>query len=203
MDTRAIYRYLLVITLLVAASLSCNYIMRPVDQAVGMGQTAESIATEIEGLATEINIEDLATEIDLESLATEVDLGSVATEVGDLATQIEDSGALETMQAEMTALPDLLGEKPEDIPVMEGETMGVVGTAQFVTYVIKAPFQDVVDFYENQMPVNGWTKVEIESEIGGEYARLVYEKGGRKAVVNVAVIPFMDQTSVAIEIQGQ
>ena len=194
MDNRAIYRYLLVITLLVAASLSCNFIMNPINRAVGMGQTAESVATEIEGLATDVNIDDLATKIDL---------GSIATEVGDIATQIEDSGALETMQAQMTALPTMLGEKPEDIPVMEGETLGVVSTAKFVTYVIKASFQDVVDFYASQMPANGWTKVEVESETGGEYARLVYEKDGRKAIVNIAVIPFMDQTSVAIEIQGQ
>jgi hypothetical protein len=194
MNSRMIYRCLLVITLLVAASLSCNFVMDPINQAVEVGQTAQSVATDIEGFATDIN---------LEGIATDIDLGSVATEIGELATQAEEEGVLETVQAEITSLPDLTGEKPEDIPVMEGEITGMVGTAEFVTYIIKTPFQEVVNFYESQMPANGWAKVEVESELGEEFARLVYEKGGRKAIVNIADIPFVDQVSVAIEIQGQ
>ena len=203
MNNRMIYRYLLVVTMLVAASLSCNFIMDPINDTVEVGQTAQSVATDFEGLATDIDLGSIATDIDLEGIATDIDLGAVATEIGDLATQVEEEGVLETMQAEMTALPDLTGEKPEDIPVMEGDIMGLVGTAEFVTYIIKTSFQDVVDFYETQMPANGWVKVEVESELGEEFARLVYEKGGRKAIVNIADIPFVDQVSVAIEIQGQ
>jgi hypothetical protein len=182
MRERKVFRYLWVISLFVVAALSCNLVTN-VKDAVEMKDTIAPIITDVGGMITDMP------------------LGSIETQVGSIATEFEGSGSMETMQAQITDLPipGLTGDKPADIPVMEGASE-IVGSADLVTYFIDKGYQEVVDYYKREMPNNGWTKT--DESVDSDYAELIFEKGGRKATVEISGIPFIEQTSVTINIEG-
>ena len=181
MRERKVFRYLWVISLFVVAGLSCNLVSNVTD-AVQMKDTIAPIITDVGGMMTDMP------------------MGSIETQVGSIATEFQ-GGGMETMAAQITdmPIPGLSGEKPDDIPVMEGASE-IVGSADLVTYIIDKDFQEVVDYYEREMPNNGWTK--SDGNVESDYAQLVYEKAGRKATVELFGIPFIEQTSVTINIEG-
>jgi len=181
MRERKVFRYLWVISLFVIAGLSCNLVTNITD-AVEVKDTIAPLITEVGGMITD------------------VDTGSIETQIGSIATEFE-GGGMETMAAQITdmPIPGLSGEKPADIPVMDGASE-IVGSADLVTYFIDKEFQTVVDYYEREMPNNGWTK--SNGTVDSDYAELVFEKDGRKATIEIAGIPFIEQTSVTINIEG-
>ena len=61
----------------------------------------------------------------------------------------------------------------------------------------------MLDFYQREMVVNGWTKVESESNVVEHLATLNFQKGGRKATVIITEIPVINQTTVVVTIQGE
>ena len=119
-----------------------------------------------------------------------------------LKAKITESGISETLQAAATNIPiPTQGEKPADIPLMDGSRSLEITSSKLVSYIIDAAFDDVVAFYDREMPVNGWTKNTAESEKTDNYVTLVFEKGGRKATVTITEVPFMNQISVSITIE--
>lgn len=140
-----------------------------------------------------------------EAMITEADIGveTMQAAITDIGAKITESGIVETMQAVATEvpIPTLGGEKPEDIPLMDGKRSLELFSANLVTYTIDADFEDVVAFYDREMVANGWRKNEADSNKNQNLATLVFEKDGRKATVVIAKVPVLNQTTVSIEIR--
>jgi hypothetical protein len=181
MRRQTFFRLLWVITILGAVTLSCQTITGPVEDVIGAKDTALSLATDVEAIITEVDIEALVTEVDIEGIATEME--AIVTDMD-----------LEGVATEFT------GEKPEDIPMLEGAEE-MIATSNFVSYSTSADLKTIVDFYNSQMPVNGWTKDETLSKVGEEDAELIFNKGARKAIVTIFIIPFVEQGNVSIVIE--
>jgi len=180
MRNQKIFRYILLLTLLVAFSLSCKVITKPIEDIIGIKNTAESIATsiDVEGIATSI-----------EGLATEIDIEGISTQIEPMITEVQEM---------ITEMPDLSGEKPADIPIIEGgEEM--IATKGLITYSTVKGLGEVVDFYERQMPVNGWVKT--EGKVEEDTAKLVFQKEARKATITIDSFPIVG-TTVSITIEG-
>jgi len=148
-----------------------------------------------------------------------------------LATEADESGLLATAQAFATAQgpglvqtalavatqqgPEILstaqtyitqlapGNAPADIPVIEGDKQMSFQSNALVSYVIGKPIADVVEFYKEQMPANGWTKREQEWLESPAAANLVYEKPDRRASVVLSVSPGGGETIVLITIENK
>lgn len=138
-----------------------------------------------------------------EAIATSVEVGGQLMETGEaFITEVNVEEIEETLQAVATEveIPELSGEKPEDIPVMQGDVGDLVTSAEVVSYFISEKFDVVVDFYKREMPLNGWTLT--KEDVGSGFAELTFEKGTRKATVVITEIPFLEQTTVVINIEG-
>ena len=90
---------------------------------------------------------------------------------------------------------------------MPGETSAFVGSAQAISYVTTAEFNKVVDFYKSEMPNKGWKSTDSGTEPsvaapGMSNAELHFEKDTRKATVMITEIPFVGQTTVVINLEG-
>ncbi|HLA96943.1 MAG TPA: hypothetical protein VJL34_00700 [Anaerolineales bacterium] len=218
---RRIVRSIGMIVMLLSVSLACN-LGSQLDQA---RQTAQSVATEVQQgrdfLATSRAIATVVGGSGLiqtaQALATEVgDTGlletaqAYATEQGPallataqaLATQ-QGPGLRETAQALATRAALTLGDKPDDIPVVEGERQNYIASSQLVSYFTPLEFQQVVDFYRAQMPVNGWSPIEQGAVLTENTATLNYVKGERLVSITLTVNPLDNHTIVVITLQGQ
>ncbi|MBN2547900.1 MAG: hypothetical protein JXB15_01985 [Anaerolineales bacterium] len=164
MQRKVIFRFLWVICLLLIASLSC--------------QLVEDIAEDV----VETQIDSMITELiptDIESIIT--DIGEIMpTDIEAMFTDIGGGDILETLMPEETE-----GAKPEDIPVISGG-MDLLASETEIVYFTDTAFQKVVDFYETEMPKNGWTKVPGESKSEEGQTTLVFTKGDRKAKIEIA-----------------
>lgn len=140
-----------------------------------------------------------------EAMITDADIGveTMQAAITDIGAKITESGIVETVQAAATENPIALptGEKPEDIPIMDGNRTAEITSSNLISYIIDAAFDDVIAFYDREMIVNGWTKNEADSKKNENLTSLVFEKDGRKATVIIAEVPFVNQVSVTIEIK--
>jgi hypothetical protein len=183
MRNKKLFQCLLVITLLVAASLSCNLFTKPVNVVFGITNTAGVVVTETQGSATQAGIGGIMTES-----------GSIMTEMGGIMTEVGGIG--EIFGSDATGTP---GVKPADIPVVD-DAADLVGTPVSVSYTTEKNFQAVVDFYNKEMLTNGWMKVEAESRASADSADLVFTKGVRKA--RISILDNFLGVTVTVAIQG-
>lgn len=109
-------------------------------------------------------------------------------------------GLAETVQAYATQSGATAGQAPQDIPLVEGEKTSLITSETFVTYFTSQDFNSVLSFYDNQMPANGWTKLDKESIQNANSAVLVFDKATRKATVTLGVNPTNNSTVVVITI---
>lgn len=222
MHSRALFRSLWFLSILVILSMACGL----VSQAGELKSTAETMATQVESgkqvlgtgqaLATEFG--ESGVKQTLQAVATGIGesgvqetVQAVVTKIGEsgaeetlqaFATDIDEGGYKETLEAKVTELPSLSGEKPSDIPVVS-EVEDVLASSDLVSYFTGLGFQAVVDFYEREMLINGWSKIEGETEMVEHLATLNYQKSGRKATVLITELPVVGQTTVVITIQGE
>lgn len=160
MQHQKVYRFLMVLVLLVASSLSCELF-------------SFSIEKEVE------KIEETAG-----AVITEVELEGIETEVGSILTEVGNENIIEGIEGLVTELPQIGGEAPEDIPIIEGST-DLVASKTFVTYSTDKDFKTVIEFYNTEMLKLDWTKVENESKQETDTATLVFTKGTRKATIEI------------------
>lgn len=173
MQRKVVFRFLWVICLLLIASLSCELV--------------EDIAEDV----VETQIDSMITELiptDMESIITEI----IPTDIEAMFTDMGGGDLLETLMPEETS-----GAKPDDIPVISGGT-DLVASETEIVYFTETEFQKVVDFYEAEMPKNGWTKVPGESKSEEGQATLVFTKDTRKAKIEIS--DMFIQVSVSISI---
>lgn len=148
-----------------------------------------------------------------QTIATEQGPSLLAT-MQAAATQ-QGPGLLETMQAAATQIgPGLEGTMqavatqaaspggaPADIPQVEGGKTNLIATNSFVSYTTPLDLRSVMDFYEREMPNNGWTKVEQGSVVSAASAIFIYEKPGRRATLTISADTGVGATLVVIAIQ--
>ena len=107
---------------------------------------------------------------------------------------------LEDIQATAEAVQEGfgVGETPTDIPIVEGETDNFFSSNDVVSYLTSMEFSDVLEFYQQQMSINGWEELESESIITGDTAVLNFDKSERKAIVTLSINPLDGKTIVLI-----
>jgi len=169
-------------------------------------KTAQAYATEqgpallqtVEGFATEQGPRLIET---ARAFATQEVPGYLETAQA-FATE-QGPGYIETAQAFATQVASNLGEAPADIPHVEGERNQFYAIQNLVFYLTPLPYPDVVAFYKEQMPANGW-EIEEQGTLEAENASvLMYEKDNRKASIALSINPADNHTVVLITILGQ
>ncbi len=187
------YRSLLLIIILISASLSCQLVS-------GIGETQATL----EAAATQASegITSLGTG---QALLTEVGDSDLLETAQALVTQGSDSGLLKTAMAAATQGPGIqetaqasMGEPPEDIPIIPGSKDEYLTSEFTISYSIAMAFSEVVEFYERDMPINGWTKDDQNSMKSDYVAALIFSKGDRSATVTLNLNPLNNQTIVVI-----
>jgi hypothetical protein len=153
-----------------------------------------------QAIATQIN--DSGIKQTMEAYATDIDAGKLIETAQAAVTDVGESGIRQTVQALATDLPGISGEKPADIPVPAQGASDLVASENLVSYLSADSFQVAVNFYETEMPLNGWSKIERESSVRDNLATLVFEKSSRRASVIITEIPFINQVTVIINIEN-
>ena len=185
------FRYMLLISLIVAATLGCKLIEN-VRSTVQLASTGVAVATDIGALITEI-----------------VPPGVEETVQAGMPTMLaaitEIAPTFEAITTQVYTSPE---DAPADIPIIPGETSAFVGSAQAISYVTTSDFNQVVDFYKTEMLNKGWTSVDSGTgpsvEVPGmSNAELHFQKDSRKATVIITEIPFVGQTTVVINLEDQ
>jgi hypothetical protein len=172
-------------------------------QGPGLEKTVQAFATD-QGPSMQQTIQAFATDQGpsiqqtVQAFATQQGPGLQQTVQAFLTQDVP--GLAETVQAYATQSGATAGQAPQDIPLVEGDKTSLVTTATFVTYFTSQDFNSVLSFYDNQMPANGWTKLNKESIQNANSAVLVFDKATRKATVTLGVNPTNNSTVVVITI---
>ncbi len=202
MERKMFFRLGLGVVLLAAISLSC--------QMVNNVSEYRSVATNVQGVATDINlgglatnVQGIATQADVQVLTTDIDLGSLTTQVSGIltGTMDVDIGGL------ITDIP-FLGDSgpvstpngfPADVPVITQDASDMTGSVASLEYTVDTDVKDVVDFYRREMAVRGWVEAS-GSKVTDEDATLTFTLGNRTARVEVEE-DFIMGTLVKITLQ--
>ncbi len=215
------YRQLGLILIIVVTSLACNLVnqievardsVQSVATDVQHGRdfiaTARAIATQAEGSEFIKTAQALATQVGesgfletAQAFATEQGSSLIET-VQAVATE-QGPSAVETLQALATRGALTMGSAPADIPLAGDERSNYIGTNQLVSYFTPLSFQEVLVFYQTQMPTNGWAPVEQGTTINNNHATLNYTKSERFATVTLTQSPFDNQIIVTITISSR
>jgi len=120
----------------------------------------------------------------------EIDLPEIPT------IEVPEIPTIEVPDVTLPALPtiEVGGPVPDDIPVVD-DPENLFTTTASVAYETSLAFDDVVDFYQTEMPAAGWEEVQ-DTFIFGDSAVLNYIQGDRVAVVTITRTG--DQTSVLV-----
>jgi hypothetical protein len=183
MAHKKIFRWIWLFCILAMVTMSCSLLGNFVE-----GQIDKTIETQAEAIITEIDIESLVTEVDLDAIVTQIDVESIIT-------QVNPEGLLDTLVPQ----PVNTGERPEGIPILEPNS-DFITSKTHVEFTVEKTVKEVVDYYEQQMPSNGWTKVAAESKVETDVTTLVFTKDNRKATIMIEEDFLFGGTTVTIEI---
>lgn len=148
-------------------------------------------------------IEELADQVDLQEL--EEELGTLATELPANLEKIPNAEDLGNLEATIQVLQEGFGsgDVPADIPIVGEVSENLYGSENIVSYVTSMAFDEVLAFYQAQMPVNSWDLKQEGTMIGANTALLIFEKPDRNATVSLGVSPQDGKTFVMITIQSK
>jgi hypothetical protein len=217
------YRYLWLIAAIVLIAVGCSLFSGVGNRIDSTRATAEAIATDIEqgrdllgtarAMATQVGGAGMIGTI--QALATEADESGLLATAQAFATA-EGPGLMETALAVATKQgPEILstaqsyitqiapGAAPPDIPILDGDKELFFQSNALVSYLIALPLEQVAEFYKQQMPANGWTKVDAESFESPSAKNLVYEKPGRRASVVLSISPGEGKSVVLVTIENK
>lgn len=185
-------------SLLIIISLACSFISGLSQDIKDIENTAEAVATQAQGIATEIK--DSGFFETAQAFATDEGEEFIAT-IEAMTTEVIGSDFLETIEAEV--FEDFTnGEAPLDIPVIEDANIeDFFGSKDMVSYFTAMNFQTVLGFYKKEMPTNGWIEISGLSVETVDTAVLYYEKPDRKASLTISVDAAQQKTVVMILIQ--
>ena len=210
MKRQRFYRSFIGIGVLVIVSLACGLTeavdrVREGQQAI---ETIQGVATQFDesgmletGQAVATKIDESGLQETAQAVATDIDESGLQETAQAVVTEIDESGVKETAQAFATEIVVEPGDVPPDIPIMDGEKEAFVGSDQVISYFIKAEFQDVLNYYQAEMPARGWTQVDAGTIVTDTTATLQYEKDGRRVDIILGEVPFVGQVTVVINMQ--
>jgi len=222
---RVMYRYVWGGLAIVAVSLGCS-LFSQVTRTINKAQeTAEAIATEIKDsrdllktaqtLATEVGdsgmiqtAQALATEVGESGLLETAQTFATAqgpglVETAKAYTTQEGSGLIQTAQAMITQLAPTTPHPPADVPIVSGEIKIFYAQESLISYSTPIPIQEVVDFYNTQMPIQGWDLVEDNVWISENGAIITFVKNDWQAVITLGINPIDKQTIVLISLMSR
>jgi hypothetical protein len=214
------FKLIWAITFLLGLSIACetfSAINRDYKEARStadiIATKAQQIITQAQGAATQISDSQAAQTA--HALATQY--GPSLVETGQsLATQVEEEGYLLTAEALVTQgsaelLPTIqalttqhLDTAPpaEDIPILTSGEVTILITNQYmVSYYVQETISQVLDFYQTNMPNNGWIDVSNSADITEDAAVLKFFKPDRVASITLSENPLGEQTVVLITIR--
>lgn len=210
-------RGFVLLSVLIAAalfSMSCGLFTRAselrstVQAGQGLIQTGQAVITEVGSSGLPQTAQAVATQVaagglerTIQAVATEIDESGVPATLQAAVTEVVEGGLPQTAQAAITQVVLSPENVPEDIPLFYGEKSAFVGTPQTISYFVSADFNEVLTFYQGQMPDKGWTKVDYGTVITSSSAELHYEKAGRKATIVITRVPVLNQTTIVITLQ--
>jgi hypothetical protein len=157
-------------------------------------ETAQAFATE-EGPGLLATAQAFATEQGPEMLET----------AQALLTQ-EGPGLVQTGQALLTQVviatpgpgdPGTAGV-PADIPLVESDQQDFTHITGSISYSTGENVESTLQFYETQMPANGWSKVQEGSLATEQGAVLNYTKDDRRVTILLSLLPATGRTQVLI-----
>ena len=108
-----------------------------------------------------------------------------------------------TTQALATRISATQGPPPTDIPEFQGPKQTLFSSPGVISYTTQQTLSSIKEFYEKNMPPNGWTRIENQSVISDNAVVLVYEKAGRRATIALDFNPAAQFTTALIEIQAK
>lgn len=213
------HRYLLGLILLVLLSIGCAVFSgitervtrtrervesaaTSIEQGRELLNTAQSVATEIQGNEMVQTLRAVATEegpraaATLRAFATDELPGLQATAESLASTQ--GPSLLATARAAATRVASSVGEIPADIPLMEDAT-GLFSTSSLVSYQSPTPLLQVEAFYKEAMPLYGWAELSKEEMAAEGSSLLFYSKDTRRANIILTTNP-VDQSTVVLVI---
>jgi len=213
---------IIVFVILIIFSLACNLTSTAnlikstaegaatkVEEGRGLLSTGEAIVTQIEGSGIAETAQAWATQIadsgfkeTGEAFATQYVDSGIQKTVQAYVTEFKDSHILETAQAVSTQFSLSPDNKPEDIPVLEGEKNAFITSPYLISYFIQLPFNETLAFYQREMPINGWIENENLSVLTEDNAEFIYEKDYRIAKVKLSALPLINQISIIIELKN-
>lgn len=195
----------LVIILLISSTLACSTITGIAEDAINVRNTAQSAATQVGAIVT--NASGIATTVGESGILKTA--AAFATEQGPalqgtgqaLMTQAAESGLLETAQVAATEGVEF-GKAPDDIPVVSADLVtNFFGSVDLVTYNTSLKIEEVIDFYNNEMIVAGWTALPEMTDEAARPAVLFFTKPERTARVTLTRNPLDNSTIVFILIE--
>jgi hypothetical protein len=126
----------------------------------------------------------------LQSASTEA-VGGIQETASALSAELSPE-----IQATLAALPSQVdvGQAPADIPVIPNPD-GFIGNTNQVIYRTTDTVNEAVNFYRQQMPVNGWQEVE-PSIVLQKVALLNFESATQKT--HIAMIPGNEYLAITI-----
>ena len=118
------------------------------------------------------------------------------------AVATDNPGLIQTAQALINQnLPS--GEPPSDIPIIDREnTSSFFGSSQYILYTTPVEYPQVLEFYQTEMPNNGWLFLEDGSHEYANAAQLDYVKDVQTATINLSKNPLNNTTVVAITLSN-
>lgn len=203
MITRKIlFRFLLAV-LVLAIVISCSILPELGGNSTEVLKTMQAYASHVNGLGLDATaatymtqegskllstVQAVVTEHRDEWIAT---AGAFTTEQGSkLIATAEAYSTQEDIKATIAALVTqarglLAGTVPDDIPIMGAQTENLTQSSGMVSFTTSTDLPTVLEYYKNQMPANGWEKVE-QGSLESEYSAVLnYIKGDRAASVTI------------------
>ncbi len=196
-----------VIFILTLATLACS-ISGLQSQANSAEKTANAFRTQVGGVVSQGNsLLQTARAVETEHpgiLETVEALGTQAAPLlGTLqAVGTDNPGLVQTAQA---LIKDKLptGQPPEDIPIYNREqAQDFFGSSQYIFYTSPSAYAQVLNFYQVEMPHNGWQYVETGSHLYANAAELKFTKDNHLTTINLSLNPLNNTTVVLIDISS-
>jgi hypothetical protein len=217
-------------TTVIMGTIACSFFSGLIDQGQGAVSTAQSVATlagaggelleTAQAIATEFDAGDLgataqalATEINAEELlataqvlVTDVDLDEFLLTAQAVGTQVAEGGGGDPIATAMAVATQLAGtgeEAPENVPLPGGPLENLFTSANLVSFTTGQSFDEILNFYEEEMIANGWSKVDEGSVVTGNTAVINFQMVGQKAVVTISGLQDGAGTVVQIILQSE
>ncbi len=158
----------------------------------GLPQTAQAMITQANGVNVPGTALAVITKVNNENLPATAEAEVTQANLGGLPATAE------AFVTEVYTSPD---QVPQDIPIMEGDRSAFIGSPGAISYFIKADFSAVLKYYQQEMLARGWTKIDYGTTVTDTTAELHYQKANRKATIILTAVPFLNQTTVVINLE--